>query len=59
MASYIKQGILKQAKNKKGAKYKKKYSITQTVKSSNGTQTTKYAYTKKVYVNGKPRYYYA
>lgn len=53
------QGIRRIAKNKKGAKYTKKYSISQTARSSNGKQTTKYAYTKKILVNSKYRYYYS
>ena len=56
----IKQGIKKEAKHKSGkAKYKKKYTISQTATTSNDKQETKYAYTKKVVVNGKPRYYYS
>lgn len=56
----IKQGIKLSATHKnKTAKYKKKYSIKQITKSSNGKQSTKYAYTKKILVNGKYRYYYA
>lgn len=53
------QGIRRIAKNKKGAKYTKKYSIKQTARSKNGKQTTKYAYTKKIMLNGKYRYYYS
>ena len=55
----IRQGIRKAAINKRGAKYKKKYAIIQTARTSNGRQTTRYAYIKKVYINGKARYYYA
>ena len=54
----IKQGIRKSAKNR-NAKYKKKYTIAQTTKTSNNKQTTKYSYTKKITTNGKTRYYYA
>lgn len=54
----LKQSVKISAKNKNGAKYKKKSTIKQTVRTSNGKQTTKYSYTKKIYKNGKYQYYY-
>ena len=56
----LKQGILrKYAKAKKPAKLAvKNTKYTYTTKSNSGT-TKKYAYTKRVLINGKYRYYYA
>lgn len=55
MASGIKQGITIKAVNK-NAKYKKKYTIAQVAKSSNGVQTTKYRYVNTIYVKKKYSY---
>jgi hypothetical protein len=52
MAVGIKQGIKLKAKNK-NAKYKVKYTIAQTAKASNGRQTTKYSYSKKIVTKTK------
>ena len=58
----VKQGIIakKTARNKNK---KPKYSFLITKETSqtkqNGTTTKKFAYTKKVLINGKYRYYYS
>lgn len=53
-----KQSVKIKATNKNGAKYKKKVIVKQVARTSNGKQTTKYSYTKKIYKNGKYYYYY-
>lgn len=57
----IKQGIIKKKKainKKKKPKYSFVVNKTTSQTSSNGVTTKKFAYTKKVFINGKYRYYY-
>lgn len=55
------QGVItkRKATNKNRAKYKVKTQRTASQVARNGKITTKYAYSKKVLVNGKYRYYYS